>query len=366
EFKYEKNLGVAGGVPLTEWTFQTTAAQTGTVNLAYTLEGLHAWFNVTVGLRTFKNGATVETLINDGPVSCCTPPSNGFAYEGTAAIPVTTGDTIGFKITGSNGDANSFLQGKLRVATNVIKNGSFEQPVVPGPGGFKVVPTEVTIPNWTVDSGNLELLNSLYWNAADLNQSIDLDGATAAGTVSQTFATIPGQDYDVTFKYSANPEGAQPDPHMVVQANGVQLGAPFTHAKGPVGGFPRVVTWDSGSRTFTADDDVTTLTFASTDLATDVFGIAPDAGRVIPDLGTTPDVTTNVNAPYLFRADPNGSTTHVEGVLGATPNTTFHVEFRRSDGCDDDGLLTEIGSGNQPGADTPFAVGGPPGPEGRG
>ena len=33
EFKYEKNLGVAGGVPLTTWTFQSTAAQAGTVHL---------------------------------------------------------------------------------------------------------------------------------------------------------------------------------------------------------------------------------------------------------------------------------------------------------------------------------------------
>ena len=232
EFKYEKNLGVAGGVPLTTWTFQTTAAQTGTVNLAYTLEGLHAWFNVTVGLTTFRNASTVETLIADGPVSCCTPPSNGFSYEGTASIPVTAGDTFGFKISGSNGDSNSFLRGTLRVATNLIKNGSFENPVVPGPGGFKVVPTETTIPNWTVDAGDLELLNSLYWNAADGGQSIDLDGATAAGTVSQVFSTIVGQDYNVSFMYSANPEGAQPDPSMVVKANGAQLGAAFTHAKG--------------------------------------------------------------------------------------------------------------------------------------
>ncbi len=70
EFKYEQNLGVGGGVPLTTWTFTTTAAQTGTANLAWTLEGLHAWFAVTVGLQTFVDPAgapppvTVETLLD--------------------------------------------------------------------------------------------------------------------------------------------------------------------------------------------------------------------------------------------------------------------------------------------------------------
>ncbi len=52
-----------------------------------------------------------------------------------APIPVQAGDTFGFRITGSNGDFNSFLRGTLRVATNVVKNGGFEAPVV-APGGF--------------------------------------------------------------------------------------------------------------------------------------------------------------------------------------------------------------------------------------
>ena len=223
EFKYEKNLGVAGGVPLTTWTFQTTAAQTGTVNLAYTLEGLHAWFNVTVRLDTFVNASTVETLINDGPVSCCTPPSNGFAYEGTAAIPVTAGDTFGFKISGSNSDLNSFLRGTLRVATNVIKNGSFEKPVVQS-GGFDNIPTDADSPvltNWTIDSGNVDLLNSTYWNPADGDQSLDLDGF-APGTISQVVPTVVGQTYDVTFRYTANPESPLPDPTMRIRINGAR------------------------------------------------------------------------------------------------------------------------------------------------
>ena len=61
-----------------------------------------------------------------GPASCCTAPSNGFDYSGTTTLTVNNGDTFGFTITGSNGDLNSFLRGTLRVAMNVVKNGSFE------------------------------------------------------------------------------------------------------------------------------------------------------------------------------------------------------------------------------------------------
>ena len=59
EFTYEQNLGVGGGVPLTTWDFTTTAAQTGTANLAWTLEGLHSWFAVTVGLAGVTGAVSV-------------------------------------------------------------------------------------------------------------------------------------------------------------------------------------------------------------------------------------------------------------------------------------------------------------------
>ena len=55
------------------------------------------------------------SLVNDGPAICCTPPSNGFSYQGSVPINVEPGDTYGFTMSGSNGDFNSFLQGTFTV-----------------------------------------------------------------------------------------------------------------------------------------------------------------------------------------------------------------------------------------------------------
>ena len=141
EFTYNDDHGVSSGVPLEAWDFHTTAATAGTVHLVWAYEGLHAWFNVTAGLDAYRSGSpTTTSLVAAGPAVCCTTPSNGFAYSGSTTLTVAAGEAFGFKITGSNGDSNSFLRGDLRVAMNVVENNSFEAPFVdPAGGGFGVL-----------------------------------------------------------------------------------------------------------------------------------------------------------------------------------------------------------------------------------
>lgn len=59
----------------------------------------HAWFAVTAGLVAYV-GDTPYPLVNAGPENCCTMPSNGFAYTGTAVLSVEAGDTYGFQVSG--------------------------------------------------------------------------------------------------------------------------------------------------------------------------------------------------------------------------------------------------------------------------
>ncbi|MGC4108858.1 MAG: hypothetical protein QM747_00175 [Nocardioides sp.] len=99
------------------WTFTATAATTGTVTVPYSWQGLHAWFQVTTRLDTVVNGSTTGTLVNDGPVNCCTSPSNGFIYGGVASFTVHQGDTYGFRLSGSNLDLNDFLRGTFTLST---------------------------------------------------------------------------------------------------------------------------------------------------------------------------------------------------------------------------------------------------------
>ena len=105
------------------WSFFTTAGANGTVPVPYHWTGLHAWFNVTARLDAVvvRGASLVSTtnLVNAGPESCCTTPSNGFDYAGTANFTVQTGDKYGFVLRGSNGDFNDFLRGELTIGTVV-------------------------------------------------------------------------------------------------------------------------------------------------------------------------------------------------------------------------------------------------------
>jgi hypothetical protein len=99
------------------WTFTATATSAGTVSVPYSWLGLHAWFEVTTRLDTIVNGNVTHTLVNDGPVDCCTSPSNGFDYGGVATFDVQEGDTYGFRLSGSNEDLNDFLRGTFTLST---------------------------------------------------------------------------------------------------------------------------------------------------------------------------------------------------------------------------------------------------------
>lgn len=150
------------------WSFSTTASATQTVNLTYDYTGFNAFFEVTVGLEAFvTHGATTTTtsLVNAGPVDCCTPPSGGFAYSGLVALSVQAGDTYGFKLQGSNFDSNATLQGTLtvdnpctqtvtgtvpsplRVGSGVtcINGGTVAGPVSVSPGAGVILTTGATV-----------------------------------------------------------------------------------------------------------------------------------------------------------------------------------------------------------------------------
>ena len=126
------------GFSMETWTFSRVANNPGTVHLEWTYTGFHAYFQVRVGLTAFVAGSlpSTQTLVNDGPVNCCTPPSGGFTYTGTVDLEVGAGDIYGFQMSGQNGDSNNTLSGTLTVVqptlyveqTNAIGGGSCQNP----------------------------------------------------------------------------------------------------------------------------------------------------------------------------------------------------------------------------------------------
>jgi choice-of-anchor C domain-containing protein len=153
-------------------------------------------------------------------------------------------------------------------AASLIVNGSFEQQTgTPFTGTFVTLPAGSTqVTGWTIEWGSIDYINA-YWQPADGSYSVDLFG-NAQARISQTFATTVGQQYQVSFQYSVNPDNYTANTRGVIYAAVDGVGA------GPVGNFAYTagpnsrasMNWQSASFTFTATGAATTLRFSAYDV----------------------------------------------------------------------------------------------------
>ena len=169
-------------------------------------------------------------------------------------------------------------------ADNLLVNGGFETPVQGGPlfAAFNVPAGSSLITGWTVVQGNVDLTNTCCYGPGPntLNpssmQDVDLIGdSTGSGGVfgglSQSFATTPGQRYRLTFDYSHNNGTQSPSGDYAVQVTVADAHVPAntvfsveqSQAFFPQVGFPSGG-WQTFSRDFTANSDLTLLTFIDT------------------------------------------------------------------------------------------------------
>ena len=193
------------------WTFSATAKTARTQPIVWRYKGYHAWFQVRVGLKQFviRNGQETETdLRSEGPVNCCSAPSGGFDYTGTATFDLRPGDTYGFKMSGSNADSDRRLIGTL----------SLSPPVTP-----------ISVVNPGSQTGKVGTVASLAmlaaygttpytWSATGLPAGLSINSSTGvisgtpttAGasnvTVSVTDATAPTRTTaSTTFTWNVSP-----------------------------------------------------------------------------------------------------------------------------------------------------------------
>jgi choice-of-anchor C domain-containing protein len=165
---------------------------------------------------------------------------------------------------------------------NLLVNGSFEQPG----GYFGNVPVGATfITGWVVTRGTIDY--SPGWQCPDGVASVDLDGSPGStnnvGGVSQTFATVPSQQYQVTFAMAINPDNNTNNQLRVrtmdVQAAGQSTSFTLTELAGTT---DANMNWIGESWTFTATNSSTTIEFFSTDAQNTYFGPTLDNVIVAP------------------------------------------------------------------------------------
>jgi hypothetical protein len=160
---------------------------------------------------------------------------------------------------------------------NLIQNGSFEtiNGTVPNDGYLVVdAGNSTTIPDWTVvtpasyiDAGNSSTAGSVdvtaggynTWGCEDGNNCIDLAGTTEApGGVSQSVTTQPGEEYSLSFWYSANGDEAKGVTHTLdVYINGSPT--PVDTVQPVSNGAP--LSWAQSTVTFFATSSTSTVEF---------------------------------------------------------------------------------------------------------
>lgn len=151
------------------------------------------------------------------------------------------------------------------VGSELIVNGSFEQPLVPAHLIDQVhFAPSTDITGWTLTGGSIDLArNSAFWTAHTGTQLIDITGSNP-GTLAQTFPTTADQKYLLTLYYANNPNPSFPAPQYDAQVT-VFGGAAtlYTEFITHVGSTPEDMQWTLLSHVFVANGPSATLQLKS-------------------------------------------------------------------------------------------------------
>ena len=146
----------------------------------------------------------------------------------------------------------------IDVQAQIISNGSFEDASV-DPGGIFIVlfNGNTQIDDWIVGGNTIDYVGT-FWEASDMDRSIDLCGA-AAGSIAQTFTTVNGETYNVQFDIAGNGNCGPALKTVVVSvAAEVQLFNFLTSGYDPAN-----MGWVTESFDFIATGTSSTITFES-------------------------------------------------------------------------------------------------------
>lgn len=135
-----------------------------------------------------------------------------------------------------------------------FQNGSFEIGTLTNTAAFDTLATGSTaITGWTVVGQGVDYMGGA-WVGADGAREIDLLSCGTSGGVAQTFDTVPGGIYNVSFSMAGNPDGGV----KTITATAAAATANFTFNTAGFSGTN--MGWAPRSFQFTATGASTTLT----------------------------------------------------------------------------------------------------------
>lgn len=135
-------------------------------------------------------------------------------------------------------------------------------------GNFQTFNAGADLGGWTVESGSVDLINN-YWQPAAGHYSLDLNGRSA-GVIEQSFATVVGQTYNVSFDMAGNTDNGASVKYITAGVTGSHAFTFDTTGKSRAG-----MGWTTKGFSFVADSTTSTLRFAG-DSRNTYYGAALD------------------------------------------------------------------------------------------
>jgi len=170
----------------------------------------------------------------------------------------------------------------------VIVNGHFEWG--PSPQHFTTMNAgSNALSGWKINSGSVDYV--VNWQAAHGGRSLDMAGSQD-GSISQSFATESGSEYQVTFYLAGNPEGGETIKTLEVSA----ANDSETFTFDTTGKSMSNMGWEKKTFDFTATSGTTTLTFTS--IGGGAFGATLDDVSVVQINPTSFAQLVNPDGPW--------------------------------------------------------------------
>ena len=182
---------------------------------------------------------------------------------------------------------------------NLVKNGSFEQPVV---GSYKSYYPGQDIEGWQVIKAAVDITGT-YFKSSEGKQSIDLHGTGGFGGIQQTIATKPNTKYTLTFDFAGNAVGGPTVKEMKVSAAGQSQVFKFDCT----GKNTQNMGWVGQTWQFVANSTNTILIFETlTTSGVDRYGPAIDNVKVMEGSGLGQIVSNDLKNPTTIPASVGG------------------------------------------------------------